>query len=204
MGGRLTRAGVAGLILAAALAGCSSGGDSAFPTATLGTAPPVTPTTDPYAVPAVIDAAYVNRVLAGLDAAVGEVVRIVVRDRTIPQEVLDRLDALYVGEFVQIRRDLLAVDVQTGLSNYHVVPGNQKTVVSELISTNRTCVFARVQRDYSAVALKPNRAFDTQWVILKPLDGSRDPRNYNPTPWAYIYDGFEPDRTAPPDQCVTT
>ena len=35
---------------------------------TLATVPAPTTTTNPYAVPAVIDAAYVNRVLAGLDA----------------------------------------------------------------------------------------------------------------------------------------
>ena len=38
---------------------------------TLATVPAPTTTTNPYAVPAVIDAAYVNRVLAGLDAADG-------------------------------------------------------------------------------------------------------------------------------------
>ena len=124
MGGRLRRTAVVSCFLAATLAGCSSGDEPAAPTATLGTAPATTAAADPYAVPPVIDEAYVNRVLEGLDAAVGDVVRMVVRERTMPREVLDRLDALYLGEFVQIRRDLLAADLQSGLSNYHSVPGN--------------------------------------------------------------------------------
>ncbi len=188
--------------LAATLAGCSSGDEPAAPTATLGTAPATTAAADPYAVPPVIDEAYVNRVLEGLDAAVGDVVRIVVRERTMPREVLDRLDALYLGEFVQIQRDLLAADLQSGLSNFKPVPGNQRTVVSELISSSPSCIFARVERDYSAVAVTPNRALDVQWVVLRPLDPSQDPSNYNPTPWVYVYDGFQRDRTAPPNQCA--
>ena len=89
-------------------------------------------------------------------------------------------------------------------ANYQPIPGNQKTLVSELISSNPSCIFARVQRDYSAIALKPNRALDVQWVILRPLDPGRDPRNFNPTPWMYTYDGFQRDRTAPPNQCLAT
>ncbi len=46
---------------------------------TLATVPPATTTTNPYAVPAVIDVAYVNRVLAGLDAVMGDAGRSLVR-----------------------------------------------------------------------------------------------------------------------------
>src|SRR3954447_16713594 len=59
------------------------------------TDPPTTTTTNPYAIPTVIDAAYVNRVLAGLDAVNGEAVRLVVRSKTIPREAYDRLRAIY-------------------------------------------------------------------------------------------------------------
>ena len=49
-----------------------------------------TTTTNPYAVPPVIDAAYVNRVLAGLDAAVGDVVRMVVKTDPAPRDIVQR------------------------------------------------------------------------------------------------------------------
>ncbi len=196
-----TAAGVS-LLLAGALGACSSGDEPAAPTATLGTAPPVTPTTDPYAVPAVIDEAYVNRVLQGLDAAVGDVVRMVVRERAIPPEVLDRLDTLYLGEVLQNNRDVLAADLQTGFTNVKPNPGNQRTTVSQLITAEPDCIFAQVRRDYSAVVLRTNPKLDTQWVALRPLESSRDPNNYNPTPWLYTYDGFQPDGSGPPNLCI--
>lgn len=66
--------------LALAASACSSStGAARPPSATVGTETPRTTTTNPYAVLAVIDTAYVNRVLAGLDAAVGGVTRLVVR-----------------------------------------------------------------------------------------------------------------------------
>ena len=51
-------------VVAAGLVGCGGGKDrvAGVPTATVPTVPP-----DPYSVPAVIDEAYVNRVLAALD-----------------------------------------------------------------------------------------------------------------------------------------
>ena len=84
---------LAALALTAPVA-CSSGSDKAGPTATVATEPAPTTTTDPYAVPATIDVAYVNKVLAGLDAAVGDVTLLVVRTRTLTQEAYDRLKAI--------------------------------------------------------------------------------------------------------------
>lgn len=143
MGGWVTRVAVAGWLVAAALTGCSSGGDPALPTATLGTAPPVTPTTDPYAVPAVIDAAYVNRILEGLDAAMGDVVRTIVRERTIPYDTAVRLQAMYIdNDAWQLVIDSLQGDVQSGLNGYPSNPGNKRTTVTKLLSATGSCVFA--------------------------------------------------------------
>jgi hypothetical protein len=190
------------LVLLGALAGCSSGDDAAAPTATLGTAPPVPTTTDPYAVPPVIDEAYVNRVLEGLDAAVGDVVRMVVREGGIPPEAVDRLKALYVGEFLQIQLDLLSNDVRENFSQYRLHLGNKRTEVQELITRSQSCIFARVNRDYSAVAARPNPNVTVQWVSLKRSEVTPDSDAYNPTPWVYTYDGFQRDGSAPPNPCA--
>ena len=80
------------------VAACSSGSGEAEQRTTVPTAPALTTTTNPYAVPEVIDAAYVNRVLTGLDAAVGDVVRIVLAAGHVTPESLDRLEALDQGE----------------------------------------------------------------------------------------------------------
>ena len=121
-------AAVAALALLASPA-CSRGGGErgsagAGPTATVGTEPPRTTTTNPYAVPAVIDIAYVNRVLAGLDAVIGDVTRIVVRTRTIPPDAYDRLKAAYgTNDLLQLTIDSVQSDMRRGLQGCAVVGG---------------------------------------------------------------------------------
>ena len=199
-----------------ASAACSSGGADkgsagANPTLatdpprtnpTLATVPPATTTTNPYAVPAVIDAAYVNRVLAGLDAVMGDVLRIVLRSNTIPPEVYDRLKAVYADPvFLQLRIDSYQRDIRERFRGYQLNPGNRVSRVTQLLTTRPTCLFLEVQRDYSAVGV--NSRTDTEWVALTRNDPSRDPGRYNPTPWAMTYDGFPPDHSRPPDPCVS-
>lgn len=88
--------GLVGAVFLAVLVACSSDPQSsAEPSATVPTAPATTTTTDPYAVPAVIDAAYVNRVLAGLDAAFGDIVRELASARRLPDNTPDRLKGVY-------------------------------------------------------------------------------------------------------------
>jgi hypothetical protein len=61
-------------------------------------------------------------------------------------------------------------------------------------------MFATVRRDYSAVNSQADPV-NPQWVALKPLDASRDPHGYNPTSWAFAYDGFPSDRSQPQNPC---
>jgi len=171
---------------------------------TIATAPLATTTTNPYAVPAVIDVAYVNRVLAGLDAAVGDVARLVLRTRTITQEAYDRLKAIYGDRtFLQINIDGLERDIREGFRSYKSPAGDRKSTVSRLISARPSCIFVQISRDYSAVGINPLSELQTQWVGLRLLDQGRDPNDYNPTPWAYTYDGFPADRAQPPDPCAS-
>src|SRR3954464_237000 len=103
-------AAVVGVALLASPA-CSKGAadkGSAGAGGTVATEPDRTTTTNPYAVPAVIDVAYVNRVLAGLDAAVGDAMRLVVSTHTVPREAYDRLRAIYATDgSLQLEIDLL-------------------------------------------------------------------------------------------------
>jgi hypothetical protein len=164
--------------------------------------PLATTTTDPYAPPPVIDAAYVNRVLAGLDQVVGDVVRMVVRDRSVTPEAEGHLRAVYGDRWLKITADGLGKDAKESLAEIRPDPGNKVTTVSRLLSASADCIFAQVQRDLSPVVYRPNPEVAVQWVGLKPLDRTRDPRRLNPTPWMYIYDGFPPDHTQPEDPCA--
>ncbi|MDQ4133904.1 MAG: hypothetical protein M3179_12040 [Actinomycetota bacterium] len=189
------------LAVVAALVSACSNGDEAGPTATVGTAAPTTATTDPYAVPEVIDVAYVNKVLAGLDQVSGDIARIVLQTRTIPPEAVDRLKTLYTGESLQLSLDLLQQDMRKGFSDYKTDPGNPKTTVMKLITAKPDCIFAEVRRDASELATTP-RSPSTVWVSLRPLNPAADPNNYNPTRWFFAYDGFEQGRVQPADPCI--
>ncbi len=205
MGGKAAvRATLATLALLVPAACSSSPVDTAPPAATVRTEPETTTTTDPYAVPAVIDAAYVNRVLAGLDAALGDVTRLVVRTRTIPPEAYDRLKSLYLNpDLLQLMIDSAQSDMRRGFAGYKSEPGNRASIVLELITAQRACIFAKVRRDYSAVTNRPPAELEIQWVGIKPLDPARDLSGYNMSKWAFVYDGFPRDHSQPGDPCAS-
>lgn len=197
------RAALATALLTALVACSSPSADRASSSGpTVPTEPATTTTTDPYAVPAVIDVAYVNRVLAGLDAITGDVVRLVVQTRTIPREAYDRLRAIYTDDhWLQADIDSFQADLRSGLAGYRQQPGNAITTVTRLMTVVSKCIFARVNRDYSAVGTNSS-ATDTQWIALKPLDQARDPQGYNKTSWALAYNGATPTQSQPPDPCA--
>ena len=189
------------LAIALALVGCGGGGDEDAtpppPIAEPSTLPP-----DPYAVPAVIDAAYVNRVLEGLDAVMGDVVRIMHRTRDVPPEVIDRLEALYLDrENVNHRLIGLQNDLRQQFAGYRESPGNKKSTVDALLDVSPSCVFVRIKRDYSQVGTNAGAEPKTEWIGLKPADRTRDPSRYNPTPWMIALEGFQADGSQPPSPC---
>ena len=196
------RAALAAVLLAASTAACSnSRAERATAGATVPTEPPRTTTTNPYAVPPVIDAAYVNRVLAGLDAVMGDVTRALIRTKMITPDAYDRLRAIYANNnLLQLVVDVVEDDVRSGFRDYKPNPGNKTTTVSQVITSGPTCIFARVQRDFSAVSTGAD-AVNPQWVGLKPLEQTRDPHGYNLTSWAMVYDGFTRDRSQPANPC---
>lgn len=188
---------VAAATALALLAACRGGNDKVLPTATVPTAPETTTTTAPYAVPPVIDAAYVNRVVTGLDAIAGDTTRLIVRTRTIPREAFDRVNAIYHNDS-EVDRVLKGYSDQlaSGLPGAQQDPGDKKSVVKEMLSASPRCMFARVERDYSAISANAFSGI-TEWVALRPLDPGRDPSHYNATGWAYVYEGFTSQRTQP-------
>jgi len=197
---------VLAVVVLAASAACSSGGpdrSTVGANPTVATEPPTTTTTNPYAVPAVIDVAYVNRVLAGLDAAMGDVTRLILRTRTIPREAYDRMRAIYDNdERLQLAIDSFQSDMRRNFAGYRPDPGDKKTTVTELLTVTRPCVFVRVTRDYTAVGQNSSSA-DTQWIALRRLDTSRDPHGFNKTQWAFSYEGYTDTRSQPSDPCVS-
>jgi hypothetical protein len=171
---------------------------------TLATVPAPTTTTNPYAVPATIDAAYINRVLAGLDATLGDATRLVIQTKTVPREAYDRLKSLYATDpRLQLAIDGLQTDLRNGFSGYSDRPGDRRTTVAQLVAASKTCIFVRVSRDYSAIGPGARPPSDKNWIVLRPLDSARDPNHYNLTNWTYHYDGFTPDQSQPTNPCAS-
>jgi len=193
------RVGALGLAVALSVLGaCGGDKEPVGPTATV---PHPTTTADPYAVPEVIDEAYVNRVLAGLDQAVGDVTRLVVASQTIPHEAVDRLKAIYLDDdLLQLVVDSYQEDLLRQLQGIRANPGDRKTTVIDLLSVDSDCVFAKVSTDASAVALTPNATY-IQWVGLVPAN-NQAAKELNPTSWGILYEGSTPDLTAPSDPCA--
>jgi hypothetical protein len=191
---------VVGVVTVVLFAGACGGKEEPLgPTATV---PQATTTTDPYAVPPVIDEAYVNRVLAGLDQVVGDAVRSVVRTRLLDEEVYYRLMAVSSGDAFQLKLDSLQRDLLGGMTGYPASPGNKVTRVTRLISIKISCIFAEVTKDFAALNSTGETNLSTEWVALVPLDPTRDTHSYNPTHWVFVYDGLRADESAPPDPCA--
>jgi hypothetical protein len=159
------------------------------------------------ATPTTVDAetgaavADVNHVLAGLDGVMGDLQRILVRDRKISTEVTDRLRSIYTGPELLNQIDAFRADVDGGLVGYKTNPGNRVTTVSRLITASPICIFAEVQRDYSPLAVGLSSKPSTLYVVLVNKDEAEDPKHLNPTPWAMIYDGVQSDGSQPEDIC---
>ncbi len=152
--------------------------------------------------PAVADEeATVNRVLAGLDGVMGDLQRILVKERRITTEVTDRVQAIYTGPEILNQIDAFRADLASGLNRYKATPGNRVTTVSRLITYSPVCVFAQVRRDYSPISEGPATPPATLYVILVPKHESDDPRQLNPTPWSMLYDGVQEDGSQPEDVC---
>ena len=175
------------LLLTLVLGACSSGSSSA--------PPPSAPAAGAE------ETAAVDRVLAGLDGVMGDLQRILVRERRITPEVTDRLQAIYVGPELLNQIDAVRADVANGLVGLKNPPGNRVTTVSRLITVSPICIFVEVTRDYSPLTEGAAPRPASLYVVLVTKSEGDDPRQLNPTPWAMLYDGVQVDGSQPEDVC---
>jgi hypothetical protein len=189
---------VAAVALVAIAAACSGDDEDAAPPPPSIAEQTLPPTTaDPYAVPPVIDVAYVTRVLAGLDQATGDIVRMLVRTRQLTPEALEQLDLVFADRALRDTTNGFVQDVVDEFSGYKETPGNTVTTVRELISSRADCIFAAVKRDYSAVAREPAATIANQYVAIKRGDRSQ----LNPTGWILFYEAYTPRDVRPENPC---
>lgn len=168
------------------------------------TATPSTTNPDPYAIPAVIDEAYLNRVLAALDAALADALRSSMRERTLTDESVRILRAVYSDEALRDRVNALQEAAEDGFRGYRSSPGAVVTTVNRMISSASSCAFFAVRRNYDQVASNPATDLPQQYVGLRRVNDQAGPSQDNPTGWTIFYDGFPEDRSEPPDPCTSS
>jgi len=178
------------LCAASLVAACSPSIVRASGTATVPTGAPIpttTTTADPWAVPAVIDATYLNRVLAQLDHIDGDAYR----DARAMNAVTPR--------YLQLERSIRADDAEVALdvknlrhdlahnwANVRQAPGDRRTTVLKLIPAPAPCVFASVSLNLADYTINPVK-YPTWSVALLPAA----PTTVNPTHWVLAEDGFD-------------
>ena len=191
-------------VIASLLGACSGGDDDAGPAATVPVEQSTTSTTaavDVSAIPAVIDEAYVNRVLAALDAVDGEATRIIVHNRRLVPEATARLRAIYDEAEFRKQVEAWLMELQKGLQGLRPDPGPRKTTVMRVLEKADDCILSSVTQDFSASAIRdepPNVAY----VLLVPLDRSRDRSGLNPTAWMIHEEGYNRDGSVPQGLCA--
>lgn len=189
------------LLSAVALLGACTGGGGGRDDDTL---PPrgssTTSTSVDYSVPAVIDVAYVEKVMEALDHVYGDAIRILAREREITKEFLEHLAAIYTPSQFEFTQRLWVRDVAAGLEGLRANPGDPRTAVLELLRAERRCILARVDRDFSPANSAPDRPTPQEYVALVPVI---DHARHNPTPWTISFDGYiaSPAGAPPAEPC---
>lgn len=198
------------LVLAALLGACfGRGGDGDHGTGPTvppgGTSSTTSTTAVSYDVPAVIDLAYVQRVVSAFDHALGDAIRVLVRDRAMSDEFLQYLVGLYTEPEFETQQRAWSESVASGfIERTASPPGDPKTTVFRLERSDPKCIIVRADRDYAATLKRgetqPVTAQD-DYLVLVAKGTNRDPLAINPTPWRMSFDGYKNDNTIPLNSC---
>ena len=181
------------------VAGCSASSSGGAPPATTTTLlPPLETTTSvaptsstvaaAFAVPAVIDLPYVQRVLETIYHLDGEATRLAYAKRAVDAEADERLEAIFGGEALAEARKVLRSNADSGFRRFANPPGDATVRAVQTIQATPTCMVIRADLDFGP-QYSEFRPTDPPAVIqLKRADVLR----FNPTGWGIVVAG-EPD-----------
>ena len=195
----------AGLVVLAACTACAAatppGGTATLApavvaqTATSTAAARAAPTTvDPWAVPATITPAYLDRVLAALDHIDGNAFRDARAHDAITPRFVELEEAIRSGTHeLALEEEMISSEVRLRRPNIRAVPGDRVMTVQTLLPAPPPCVLAAVAVDFSPRTVGPPQAYPQWYAALAPDVGT----SINPTHWSLVDDGFETDGGAP-------
>jgi len=204
MGG--CRHGLAAVMAAAVVVGmvlgaCGASSPRATTSATVPATVASTAAADPYAVPATIDAAYLNRVFAALEHIDGDATRLIVANGKLFPAATDKLAAIYASDEFTAQTNVWLDLIDRGIAGFKRPPGDLITTVVRVLSVKASCLFVEVHRDYNAIRTEPE-ALSTEFISLEPRTSSAGPEAMNPTPWLISGEGYNKDGSTPADPCV--
>ncbi|MDQ1515521.1 MAG: hypothetical protein QOE80_1351 [Actinomycetota bacterium] len=171
--------------------------DGASPTGPSST----TSTTVSYAVPATIDAAYVEKVMKALDHLYGDAVRQLVTDHAMSDRFIKQLLALYSKTPFEGYQVVWRKSLNDGLKSIAPQPGDPLTHIQAVLQASPTCVVVQVDRDLSPTLARRQDESPQRFVALIPKDPARDPLIANPTPWTMSFDGYTQTGKVPEGPC---
>jgi hypothetical protein len=191
-----------------AVVGCSDHGDDSTrgPSATVRNEPATTTTTPLVPVdqvPAVIDAAYVQRVIDALDHVMGDAVRALVAAKAPDRAFYERLRAVYLDPEFERVQSSFGRSAANDLAGFSDTPGDPVTRIGRVITAANDCIFAEVDRDLGPAYKDPPSPEERHAFLgLGTKKPDQDPASRNPTAWMIGFDGRNADGSEPPNPCA--
>ena len=138
--------------LALFAAGCGSSRSQSQPNVfdEEGTASTTTTTADPYAVPKVIDAAYVNKVLAAHNEIVGQVRRDVLANHKLSDEDTAKLKAIYIDDALSGQLRVWTDAALIAHPEFKPNPGDPIETVKTIHHADSDCIWVTTVTDEDA------------------------------------------------------
>jgi hypothetical protein len=175
------------MVLAACSSGSKPGGSATVPAAAATAAS--TTTADPWAVPATITPAYLDRVLAELNHIDGEAFRDARAHDAVTATYIADERAIRAGAHeLQVSEELVTKDMSIHWEGVSANPGDRTMTVTAILAAPQPCVLAAVNVDFSSITTGPPQTYPPWYVALVPSTNS----GVNSTHWLLVDDGFEP------------
>lgn len=170
-----------------------------------GSSPPSTGATvptailgEPYAVPAVITKAYLQRVLNAMEVVNARAASLIIAHKALVPEAVAALGTIDTPPELQIQKTGWQQDLRGGLANALPNPGTVHDKVTAILATTPSCVFLSAIRDFSQVDRRPPTYTSYFALSQRPGDSTS---GLNPTPWVISFLGGTASGAPPPDQC---
>jgi hypothetical protein len=182
-------------VMAVVLSACgsSTGAISRPPDPQPADSTPIT-AADPYAIPATIDAAYINRVMKALEDVRGQVRRDVYKSQSFSQVDYNKLDDIYDGEELSAQRKSYSDASEVSHPEAKSNPGDEIYTVSKIRAARSDCIAFEAIDDTNAVDTTPEPPIGPKIVVLWPEKAAY---GFNPTPWKIEMDELVSTEVAP-------